>query len=133
MYNKNETKRRKGKSAMRVVVKTSYEGVHCWPEAPEEVKFLRDPHRHVFEIEVKLQVFHDDREIEFIMLKHKINKWLDAYKDDNGVWQMGRMSCEQVALQVIKMLEREYGKNRWIVVSVYEDGENGCMVDNSDI
>lgn len=114
----------------RVFASTSYEGIHCWPEAPEEVKYLRDPHRHVFEVIVKMQVFHNDREVEFIMLKHAINKWLDAHKDANGVWQMGRMSCEQVAEQVIEMLEDRYSRCRQITVSVYEDGENGCIVGN---
>lgn len=115
-----------------VTASTSYEGIHCWPEAPEEVKFLRDPHRHIFEVVIEMQVFHDDREVEFIMLKHKVNKWLDVHKDNNGVWQMGRMSCEQVAEQLIELLESKYGKGRWIAVSVYEDGENGCTVDNVD-
>lgn len=144
MYNKSRSasiglagtmrnvRREKGKSAMRrVVAKTSYEGVHCWPEAPEEVKYLRDPHRHIFEVVVEVQVSHNDREVEFIMLKHKINKWLDAHKDKNGVWQMDRMSCEQVAERLIELLESEYGRGRWIAVSVYEDGENGCTVGNA--
>ena len=75
-----------------IVVKTQYEGIHCWPEAPDEVNFLKSLHRHIFNIEVEVEVHNDDRDIEFIMLKHRINHWLSLQLDDNGVWQMGRLS-----------------------------------------
>lgn len=117
---------------MKVIASTTYEGVHCWPEAPEEVKYLRDPHRHIFHVVVEMRVYHDDREVEFIMLKHEVNRWLASHCDGNGVWQMGRMSCEQVAVQIIKMLGSKYG-NRYVAVSVLEDGENGCTVNSNDV
>ena len=29
-------------------VRTTFEGFHCWPSAPNEVAFLRNVHRHLF-------------------------------------------------------------------------------------
>ena len=111
-----------------VIVKTSYEGVHCWPQAPQEVAYLANPHRHIFHIEAEIEVFHNDRELEFIMIKHKIDRCIGWHLDNNGVWQMGAMSCEQVAEEVLGMLQEEYGTDRRMCVSVFEDNENGCRV-----
>lgn len=112
-----------------IVVKTQYEGIHCWPEAPDEVKFLRSLHRHIFNVEVEVEVHNNDRDIEFIMLKHRINHWLSLQFDDDGVWQMGRLSCEQVAEMVIDLVrEKLNDKERVISCYVDEDGENGAMV-----
>lgn len=112
-----------------IVVKTQYEGIHCWPEAPDEVKFLRSLHRHIFNVEVEVEVHNDDRDIEFIMLKHRINHWLSLQFDDDGVWQMGRLSCEQVAEMVIDLVQEKL-KDKERVISCYidEDGENGAKV-----
>lgn len=112
-----------------IVVKTQYEGIHCWPEAPDEVKFLRSLHRHIFNIEVEVEVHSDDRDIEFIMLKHTINHWLSLQFDDDGVWQMGRLSCEQVAEMVIDLVQEKLkDKTRVMSCCVDEDGENGAKV-----
>ena len=46
--------------------------------------FLRSLHRHIFNVEVEVEVHSDDRDIEFIMLKHKINHWLSIQFDDDG-------------------------------------------------
>ena len=112
-----------------IVVKTQYEGIHCWPEAPDEVNFLKSLHRHIFNVEVEVEVHNDDRDIEFIMLKHRINHWLSLQFDDNGVWQMGRLSCEQVAEMVIDLVQEKLNdKERAISCYVDEDGENGAKV-----
>lgn len=112
-----------------IVVKTQYEGIHCWPEAPDEVKFLRSLHRHIFNVEVEVEVHNDDRDIEFIMLKHQINYWLNLQFDDDGVWHMGRLSCEQVAEMVIDLVQEKLDdKERAISCYVDEDGENGAKV-----
>lgn len=112
-----------------IVVRTQYEGIHCWPEAPDEVMFLRSPHRHIFNVEVEVEVHSDDRDIEFIMLKHRINHWLSIQFDDDGVWHMGRLSCEQVAEMVIDLVQEKLkDTERKITCYVDEDGENGARV-----
>ena len=125
MYNK-----RKGANMRSIIAKTSYEGTHCWPEAPEEVAYLRNIHRHIFVVRATIEVFHDDREIEFIMVKHKIDTYLRQHFDECGVWQMGRTSCEQVAEDILTLLNGFQRQTRNISVSVFEDDENGCVVTN---
>ena len=43
------------------------EGIHKYPDAPDEVEFLRYPHRHIFKFKVQIDVEHDDRDIEFFI------------------------------------------------------------------
>ena len=100
------------------------EGVHCWPECPlEEVAYLRDPHRHVFHIKAFANVSHDDRDIEFIVLKHKILNWFyDGWFDSKlRLFNFGPMSCEMIAKRLID----EFDLSR---CEVSEDGENGAIV-----
>lgn len=115
-----------------IFLTTSFEGVHCYPSAPEGVEFLRVPHRHIFGVRVEVEVYHDDRELEFILLKRKVNSWLEVRQTrTNGVWQMGAMSCEQVANDLIKFLQKdlEKGNERYFKVTIDEDGENGAVVE----
>jgi hypothetical protein len=55
-----------------IEVTWQFEGLHCWPSAPDEVAFLRSPHRHIFHCRARLEVFHQDREVEFILLKRNL-------------------------------------------------------------
>ena len=60
------------------------EGIHKYPAALDDpklatgdeydVSFLGYPHRHIFHFKVGIEVFHDDRDIEFIHLYAEINK-----------------------------------------------------------
>lgn len=104
-----------------IVVRTSFEGIHRFADAPQEVGFLREPHRHIFSVEVEMEVFHDDRELEFIMVKHNLNKFL--FSKPFGI----RSSCEQMANEIIEFLVSIYGK-RQMIVGVFEDNENGGRV-----
>lgn len=112
-----------------VFCKTSFEGIHFYKGAPNEVTYLKHTHRHTFGVQVELQVYDDDREIEFIMLKHSINRWLNQRCVD-GVWPMGGMSCEMVAKALADAIANEFGiafpKSRKFSVTVDEDGENGA-------
>ena len=107
------------------------EGVHNWPECPfEEVVYLRDLHRHVFHIKAYKTVMHDDRDVEFIMLKHQIEHYLlreyasmgqDGHFMDDFVCIFGAKSCEMIAQELIN----EFGLSR---CEVSEDNENGAIV-----
>lgn len=119
-----------------IIVQTNYQGIHKYQDAPEQVAFLRNEHRHLFEVSVEIEVFHNDRDIEFFILKEQIDKWIqNHYKDDNNCWYMDNMSCEAVALYLARYLCNIYNdpternkRNRMISVSVWEDGENGASV-----
>jgi hypothetical protein len=96
-----------------------FEATHCWPECPfEEVAYLRVPHRHMFHIVAYVPVHHDDRDVEFIMLKHKIEKYLRSTYPQHD---FGSKSCEMIAKELI-------GQFSLSGCNVSEDGENGAMV-----
>src|SRR5574344_266709 len=85
-----------------VIVKTQFEGIHKYPEAPKEVEYLKYPHRHIFYVEVEIETFHDDRELEFIMVKHALDEYIGVNKD------MGRISCEQIAKRIQQFIKCKY-------------------------
>ena len=94
------------------------EGFHCWPEAPAEVVFLRQEHRHLFHIKGCVQVQHDDRDVEFILLGRKMLDFFHrAYPDG----RLGSSSCEMLAYHLVT----ELGLTS---CAVSEDGENGAEV-----
>jgi len=99
-----------------ISIKTSFEALHCWPECPiEEVSFLKNPHRHIFHVKVVMETF-EDRQIEFIDQKRKIEDFIEKYKGKN----LGSMSCEKIAEEIAE-------KFRAKKVEVEEDGENGAI------
>lgn len=106
-----------------VVIRTSFEGLHRWPDAPPAQQYLADLHRHIFKVKVTMSVEHDDRELEFIAVKTKLNEFLltSTFTTTD--------SCETMAVKIIGWLEINYGK-REITVEVSEDGENGGIVCN---
>ena len=105
-----------------IIIKTNFEAKHYWSDAPVEVAFLRNPHRHIFYVEVKMEVKELDREIEFFMLK----KILDDYININYKGAEFAMSCEMIAGGIKAYLENKY-QDRQISVSVFEDNENGAI------
>lgn len=108
-----------------VVVTLQVEGFHCWPEAPEEVKFLRDNHRHLFHIRAVKEVAHGDRDVEIIMLKRALQRDLHACfvhpSSNDLVCEFGSMSCEHIAKHLFETHSLSY-------CQVLEDGENGGIV-----
>lgn len=109
-----------------IEVKNEIDMVHHYKDAPEQVAYLRNIHRHSFKISSRVQVFHSDREIEFYMLRDFIQDVLPKAEFGLGV------SCEQIAEFVIKKIQEKYGNGRRIIVSVFEDGINGAIVDTED-
>ena len=108
------------------------EGIHCYPAAltdaalatgdEYDVSFLGTPHRHIFHFKVHIQVFHDDRDIEFIQFK----RWLEKLYSE-GTLELNYKSCEMIARDLHKTIIARYpGRKVWIDVS--EDGENGCIL-----
>lgn len=101
-----------------------FQGIHNWPGCPfEEVAYLRDPHRHIFHIKAYKEVFHNDRDVEFIMMKHAIERYLDTRfeKTTGNAAIMGAFSCEMLAEELIAKFDL-------CQCEVNEDGENGAIV-----
>lgn len=105
-------------------VKFQRKGYHFYPNAPEEVAYLRDRHRHLFQFKVKIEVFHDDREIEFHMFQNELESWYD-----NGTLELNHKSCEMLADDLAERIGtrfRDATDFRKLVVEVSEDGECGA-------
>ena len=108
------------------------EGVHCYPAAATDpqlatgdeydVSFLGTPHRHIFHFKVHIDVFHNDRDIEFIQFK----RWLEnLYKD--SILELDYKSCEMISDDLYIQIASRY-PNRAVWIEVAEDGENGALI-----
>ena len=103
------------------------EGIHKYPAAATdpklaEVSFLGNEHRHIFHFRVELEVFHDDRDVEFILLKRELESLYNT-----GTLQLNHMSCEMLANELAVYIKERY-PSRDIRIEVSEDGENGCRI-----
>ncbi|MDC3266349.1 hypothetical protein OAU13_00320 [bacterium] len=101
------------------------EGIHCYPAAAtdpklKDVAFLGNPHRHMFHFKVSLEVFHDDRDVEFILLKRELEGLYGR-----GTLKLDYMSCEMIAEELLTYMESQY-PGRDVTINVSEDNENGC-------
>jgi hypothetical protein len=110
------------------------EGIHKYPAAltdpnlatgdQYDVSFLGYPHRHIFHFRVWIDVFHNDRDVEFIQFK----RWLEnLYSDNQGVLSLDYKSCEMMADDLYTQIASRY-PGRVIHIEVSEDGENGAMI-----
>lgn len=99
---------------------TTWEGFHSWDDAPDEVDFLRDEHRHEFHVKLTVVVDHDDRDIEFILLKRALEEYIE------DTLSRFDYSCEQYARSIAEWAANTYDQPATADVS--EDGENGAVV-----
>jgi hypothetical protein len=113
-----------------IIVNLQVDGLHSWPDARRvfpEVGFLADVHRHMFHVQLKKRVTHDDRDVEFIMFKRDVLDYLHLkyFRDEYNCHFFGAMSCEMIAKELMEYFDCVY-------VSVYEDAENGaeCYVEH---
>ena len=100
-----------------VWVTTLFEGFHRWIDAPTDVAFLREYHRHIFEVKLGVEVLHNDRETEFFQLKRKVDEYLNHHFEG----QYFDHSCETIAVELFHEFAAYF-------VEVSEDGENGATV-----
>lgn len=110
----------------QIVIRLQIEGLHCWPEAADyfpKVRFLADPHRHTFFIEIHKVVTHNDRDIEIILFKREVEDYIKQrfYDESMDVIDFGRRSCEDIA--ELLLVEFDAG-----MVQVLEDNENGAKI-----
>ena len=124
------------------------EGIHKYPAALDDpklktndwddVSFLGYPHRHIFHFRVRIEVFHDDRDIEFIQFK----RWLErlysgastegsqgssSTNSEVSILELDYKSCEMIADELYEKISAKY-PGRFVEIDVAEDGENGCSI-----
>jgi hypothetical protein len=115
-----------------IFVRFQKEGIHYYPAAAADpalktgdeydVSFLGTPHRHIFHFEVTIQVFHNDRDIEFIQVK----RWLEN-QYSQGILELNYRSCEMMCDDLYEVISTRY-PHRNIIISVSEDNENGATI-----
>jgi hypothetical protein len=122
----------KDKAKRMIFVTFQKEGIHKYPAAASDfnlatgdeydVSFLGTPHRHIFHFNVAIEVFHNDRDIEFIQFK----RWLEnLYK--GGTLELNYKSCEMISDDLYEQIATRYPE-REIIITVSEDGENGATI-----
>jgi hypothetical protein len=141
----------------RIWITFRMEGIHKYPAAltdpslatgdEYDVSFLGYPHRHIFHFRVWIDVFHNDRDIEFIQFKRWLlslytpsgslgtsvpDRAVSNNQDRTGLastagLQLDYKSCEMIADELYTRIADRYpGRSVWIEVA--EDGENGCLI-----
>jgi len=128
-----ETRTRiKDRAVRTIFVRFQKEGIHCYPAAATDpalktgdeydVSFLGTPHRHIFHFEVTIEVFHNDRDIEFIQFK----RWLEN-QYSQSILALNYKSCEMISDDLYEVIATRY-PNRKVVITVSEDNENGATI-----
>ena len=107
------------------------EGLHKYPAALDDpnlatgdeydVSFLGYIHRHIFKFRVSIEVFHDDRDIEFIQFK----RWLEKLYAESTL-TLDFKSCEMISDDLYLQINERY-PGRDVNIEVSEDGENGSL------
>lgn len=109
-----------------IFVRFTYPGFHRWAGAPAGRAYLADRHRHLFHVEVRMQVAHDDREVEFHDLIDEATALFDLLGVDGN---FGSHSCEMLGRELGSKLAEHYARPVTVIVS--EDGECGAQVEVS--
>ena len=126
---REKIERVKSSAIRKIWVTFQKEGIHKYPAALEEprledVNFLGYPHRHIFHFRVSIDVYHNDRDIEFIQFK----RWLQSlYSGQENCLRLDYKSCEMIADDLYLRIAERY-PNRNVIISVAEDNENGCEI-----
>ena len=122
----------KDKALRTIFVRFQKEGIHKYPAAATDpalatgdeydVSFLATPHRHIFHFDVAIEVFHNDRDIEFIQFK----RWLENQYSQN-ILALDYKSCEMISDDLYEVIATRY-PDRSIAIQVSEDNENGAHI-----
>ena len=122
----------KDKALRTIFVRFQKEGIHKYPAAATDpalatgdeydVSFLATPHRHIFHFDVAIEVFHNDRDIEFIQFK----RWLENQYSQN-ILQLDYKSCEMISDDLYEVIATRY-PDRSVAIQVSEDNENGAHI-----
>jgi hypothetical protein len=117
------------KAQRQIWITWQKEGIHKYPAALTDpnltdVQFLGYPHRHMFHFRVWIDVFHNDRDLEFIQFK----RWCESlYHGQGAVLSLDHKSCEMMADDLYIQIASRY-PGRVVHIEVSEDGENGALI-----
>ena len=126
-------KEKLNQSSKMIWVTFRKEGTHKYPAAltdPKlatgdeyDVSFLGYPHRHIFHFRVAIEVFHSDRDLEFVQFK----RWLEKLYAEKTL-ALDYKSCEMISDDLYLAIVERY-QGRKVTIEVSEDGENGSQTE----
>jgi hypothetical protein len=109
------------------------EGYHLYPGADtdpklatgewDDVEFLGRKHFHYFFYRVQLEIYTNDRDVEFIQFR----RWLERLYSENTLQADGK-SCETLAEELWDKIKVAY-PDRDCKISVHEDNINGAILE----
>jgi hypothetical protein len=124
--------RRKDQAKRWIYVTFQKVGFHKYPAAGTDpalcsageydVSYLAARHRHLFKFKVQLEIFHNDREIEF----HQALIFCESLF--KNTIEIDYKSVEMLADDLYDQLAVQY-PNRDMKIEVAEDGECGCVIE----
>jgi len=102
-------------------------GFHKYPAAStdpslQDVSYLGGRHRHLFKFKVQVQIFHNDRELEF----HQLLNYCESLYNEQ--LELDFKSVEMLADELYAALDERY-PTRDMKINISEDGECGCIIE----
>lgn len=91
--------------------------------ALEDVSYLGNRHRHIFKFIVQIEIFHNDRELEF----HQVLNYCESLFESRTI-DIDFKSVEMLSDDLYLQLAEKYPA-RNMKISVSEDGECGCLIE----
>lgn len=103
-------------------------GFHRYPGAETDpkltdVSYLGNKHRHLFKFRIQIEIFHNDRELEF----HQVLNHCESLFDTKTI-ELDYKSVEMLADELYVKLAEKY-LDRKMKIEVSEDGECGCLIE----
>lgn len=105
-----------------VIIQFEIEGFHQYPNAPQEVNFLSDRHRHTFKVKAGYSVKDLNREKEIFIERDYIKEYLtESY---GFPCEFGPMSCEMIAKEILTFAQED----GMVWCEVWEENTGGARV-----
>ena len=103
-------------------------GFHKYPAAESDplladVQYLGNKHRHLFKFRIAIEIFHNDREIEF----HQFLNFCESLFSESRI-DIDFKSVEMLSDELYVKIAEKYS-SRDIKIEVSEDGECGCLIE----
>ena len=107
----------------QVIIKFEVDGFHNYPDAPAEVNFLQNKHRHTFVITCAYNVKSLKREKEIFIQRDLVKEYL--HESFGNQCQFDDMSCEMIASEILEFAQED----GMVWCEVWEENTGGARVE----
>jgi len=105
----------------QVIIQFKIEGFHKYPNAPQDVSFLSNIHRHVFSVKCFFAVAKLTREREIFICREQVkNRLIEKYGEPCMF-----NDCEMVATEILKYWQQ----NGMVACEVWEENTGGARIE----